>query len=121
MVPALITMRGIAATRGNMALTFWGKSKISSSKPIIAIIDNVPESKVDDTVKIFKDKFYSKKVFKEFALLIYRYYDKENRIKPILTNIFSLENPEIITIDAKFEYVGSCDEGDAADFVIVSY
>ena len=87
----------------------------------IAIIDNVPESKVDDTVKIFKDKFYSKKVFKEFALLIYRYYDKENRIKPILTNIFSLENPEIITIDAKFEYVGSCDEGDAADFVIVSY
>lgn len=87
----------------------------------IAIIDNVPESKIDETVESFKSNFYTKKKFNEFALLLYRIYDEENRQKPITTKIFTLNSQEPYTIDAKFEYVGKCDGGDEAEFIIISY
>ncbi len=87
----------------------------------IAIIDNVPDSKIEDTIEKFKNSFYSKKKFNEFALLIYRVFDKENKQKPITTKIFTLDSKEPYSIDAKFEYVGKCDGGDDADFVIISY
>jgi hypothetical protein len=87
----------------------------------IAIIDNVPDSKVDETVELFKSNFYTKKKFSEFALLLYRVNDEEIRQKPITTKIFTLNSQEPYTINAKFEYVGKCDGGDEAQFALISY
>ena len=87
----------------------------------IAIIDNVPDSKINDTIDKFRNSFYSKKKFNEFALLIYRMFDKDNKQKPITTKIFTLDSKEPCSIDAKFEYVGKCAGNDDAEFVIISY
>ena len=92
----------------------------------IAIIDNVPQVKVKKIIEDFKNNFYSekgRKKYSEFALLIYdREINEETKpkSKTITTNIFRLDSKEPEPIEAKFEYVGTCD-GDEADFVIISY
>ena len=87
----------------------------------IAIIDNVPESKIDETVEIFQKSFNKKKKFDELALLLYGTFDENNSHKLITTNIFTKNSEVASPINAKFEYVGKCDGGDKADFVIISY
>ena len=112
--------RGWEKVRPTLEKLFRGPAK--QIVPMgIAIIDNVPESKIDGTVELFQKKFYSKKKFNEFALLLYRVYDEEKKQKPITTYIFTTDSKAPYSVDAKFEYVGKCDEGDDADYVIISY
>lgn len=112
--------RGWEKVKPTVEKLFRKKSKQKTPMGI-AIIDNVPETKIENTIKLFKDTFYLKENFNEFALLIYRVFDKDQKIKPITTNIFTLDPPETYIINAKFEFVGSCDGGDKAEFVIISY
>ena len=112
--------RGWEKVRPTLEKLFRGSTK--QKVPMgIAIIDNVPDSKVDETVELFQSNFYSKKKFDEFALLLYRAFDEANRQKPITTKIFTIDSKDPYTMDAKFEYVGKCDGDDNADFVIISY
>lgn len=87
----------------------------------IAIIDNVPDSRIEDTIRIFEDNFHSKNIFQEFALLIYESFDKKRNSKPIITKIFPQNNSEIENIEAKFEFVGKYEGDEAAEFIIISY
>jgi hypothetical protein len=95
------------------------------AKPLIpmgiAIIDNVPELKIEETIELFQHNFFSKKKFYEFALLLYGNYKEDDKQKPITTRIFSIDFKEPKSMDAKFEFVGNCDGDDNAEFVIISY
>jgi len=96
-------------------------------KPIpmgIAIIDNVPKDRVEDTVKKFGEGFASEKLFNEFALIIYRKMMKDEQNKPIFVNIFSSDNgnkPKNKSIQARFEYVGKYIDNQDSGFTIVSF
>jgi len=82
----------------------------------IAILDNVPKGRVKNTVNLFKNGFESKKLFDEFALIIYEKTGSKEKTKPILANIFSLGNgnkPKNKTIKARFEFVGKYRGNDA--------
>jgi hypothetical protein len=90
----------------------------------IAIIDNVPRSKLEESIKIFEESFSSNKLYKEFALVLYQEMQNGDKNKPILIKIFSRNKKGAVkkeTIKAKFEFVGTYEEKDDAGFTIVSF